>query len=103
MITVHVAVRWSAGLSGSAYITHSQDGIRSRLFSKIKGYEFFFLISDDLFIWAEVFVLAKFRRYNIHGIRVRQLHSYVWYYVIICYVINNDRHNNDRRKDQCIN
>ena len=46
------------------------------------------MISDDLFIWAEVFfVLAKFRRYNIHGIRVRQLHSYVWYYVIICYVI----------------
>ena len=27
----------------------------------------------------------------------------MWYYVIICYVINNDRHNNDRRKDQCIN
>ena len=73
MITVHIAVRWSAG---SAYITHSQDGIRSRLFSKI-NVTIKNVISDDLFIWAEVFVLAKFRRYNIHGIRVRQLHFYV--------------------------
>ena len=33
MIIVYITVRWSAG---SAYVTHSQDGIRSRLFSKIK-------------------------------------------------------------------